>query len=134
MGIFDGKVVVITGSGGGLGRCHALAFAKEGARVVVNDLGGKRDGSGKSSSMADKVVDEIRATGGEAVANYDSVATSAGAAAIMATAVETFGGIDVLVNNAGILRDKTLLIVIFIWMISSTTIILSQPIQSVVLR
>lgn len=108
MGLLDGKVAVITGAGGGIGRSHALTFAKEGAKVVVNDLGGSRDGSGASHSMADKVVDEIKAAGGTAAANYDSVSTEEGAKAIVQTALDNFGRIDILVNNAGILRDKTL--------------------------
>ena len=108
MGLFDGKVVIVTGAGGGLGRAHALAFAAEGAKVVVNDLGGTRDGTGSGSTMADQVVAEIRKAGGEAVASYDTVATVAGGEAIARIALETFGRIDVLVNNAGILRDKTL--------------------------
>ncbi|MFN2375028.1 MAG: SDR family oxidoreductase [Candidatus Binatia bacterium] len=102
-----GRTAVITGAGGGLGRTHALLFAKHGANVVVNDLGGSHDGSGKGSEMADKVVAEIKAAGGNAVANYDSVSTEAGANGIVKTAVETFGKIDILVNNAGILRDKS---------------------------
>lgn len=97
-----GRTAVITGAGGGLGRTHALLFAKHGANVVVNDLGGKQDGSGKGSEMADKVVAEIKAAGGNAVANYDSVSTEAGANGIVKTAVDTFGKIDILVNNAGI--------------------------------
>lgn len=109
MGLFDGKVVIVTGAGGGLGRSHALAFAKEGASVVVNDLGGTRDGQGGGSSMADAVVAEIVAAGGKAVANYDSVATVEGGAGIVKTALDAFGAVDVVVNNAGILRDKTLL-------------------------
>jgi NAD(P)-dependent dehydrogenase (short-subunit alcohol dehydrogenase family) len=109
MGLLDGKVAIVTGAGGGLGRCHALAFAKEGAKVVVNDYGGARDGSGPGTTMADSVVKEIRAAGGEAAANYESVATMAGAQAIVQTAVDAFGRVDILVNNAGILRDKTLL-------------------------
>ncbi len=109
MGLLDGKVAVITGAGGGIGRAEALLFAREGARVVVNDLGGARDGSGSSDAAASKVVDEIRAAGGEAVASFDSVATAEGAARIVAAAVGAFGRLDVLVNNAGILRDKTLL-------------------------
>ncbi len=109
MGLLDGKVAIVTGAGGGIGRAEALLFAREGARVVVNDLGGARDGTGSSDAAASKVVDEIRAAGGEAVANFDSVATPDGAARIIATAVEKLGRLDVLVNNAGILRDKTLL-------------------------
>ena len=109
MGLLDGKVAIITGAGGGLGRCHALLLAKEGAAVVVNDLGGSRDGKGGSSSMADQVVKEIQAAGGQAVANYDSVATVAGGENICKTAVDAFGKVDILVNNAGILRDMTLI-------------------------
>lgn len=101
MGLLDGKVAIITGAGGGLGRCHALLLAKEGAAVVVNDLGGSRDGKGGSSSMADQVVKEIQAAGGQAVANYDSVATVAGGENICKTAVDAFGKVDILVNNAG---------------------------------
>jgi NAD(P)-dependent dehydrogenase (short-subunit alcohol dehydrogenase family)/acyl dehydratase/putative sterol carrier protein len=108
MGLLDGKVAVITGAGGGIGRCHALAFAKEGAKVVVNDLGSARDGLGQTSSMAEAVVDEIKKAGGQAVADFHSVSTWEGAKAIIQTAISTFGGIDILVNNAGILRDKTL--------------------------
>ncbi len=99
---FDGKVVVITGAGNGLGRSHALEFARRGAKVVVNDLGGSHTGDGKSSSAADKVVEEIKAAGGEAAPNYDSVEDGD---KIVKTAVDAFGRIDVLVNNAGILRD-----------------------------
>ncbi len=106
-GLVDGKVAIVTGAGGGIGRQHALALAKAGAKVVVNDLGGARDGTGASSSMADHVVEEIRALGGEAVANCDSVATVAGARSLTQTALDTFGRIDILVNNAGILRDKS---------------------------
>ena len=109
MGLLDGKVAIITGAGGGIGRAEALLFAREGAKVVVNDVGGARDGSGGSDAMARKVVDEITAEGGSAVANFDSVATAEGAAGIVKSAVDAFGRIDVLVNNAGILRDKTLL-------------------------
>lgn len=109
MGILEGKVAVITGAGNGLGRSHALLFAKEGAQVVVNDLGGPRDGSGSDASAAEAVVKEIKAAGGEAVANHDSVCTLEGAASIVKTAVDAFGRVDVLVNNAGILRDKSFL-------------------------
>ncbi len=99
------RVIVVTGAGGGLGREYALLLAQEGAKVVVNDLGGSRDGSGGGSEMADSVVTEILEAGGEAVANYDNVATTEGAQAIVASAVEAFGGIHGVVNNAGILRD-----------------------------
>ncbi|CUU60705.1 NAD(P)-dependent dehydrogenase, short-chain alcohol dehydrogenase family [Parafrankia irregularis] len=101
----DGRVIIVTGAGGGLGREYALLLAANGARVVVNDLGGARDGSGSGSEMADKVVAEIREAGGEAVANYDSVATAEGAAAIVATALDAFGAVHGVVSNAGILRD-----------------------------
>ena len=101
-----GKVAIVTGSGGGIGRGEALALASEGARVVVNDLGGAADGTGGSSRPADAVVEEIKAAGGEAVANYDSVATVEGGENIVKAAVENFGKIDILVNNAGILRDR----------------------------
>ncbi len=99
---FDGRVVIVTGAGGGLGRSHALLFASRGAKVVVNDLGGSFTGEGKSGGAADKVVDEIKAAGGEAVANYDSVEDGD---KIVKTAIDAFGKIDVVVNNAGILRD-----------------------------
>ena len=105
---FDGQVAVITGAGGGLGRVYALELAKRGAKVVVNDLGGARDGSGGGSATpAQKVVEEINAFGGEAVANYDNVATPEGGENIIKTAVDTFGKVDILINNAGILRDKS---------------------------
>jgi NAD(P)-dependent dehydrogenase (short-subunit alcohol dehydrogenase family) len=107
---FDGRVAVITGAGAGLGRVYALELAKRGARVVVNDLGGARDGSGKGSKApAQKVVDEINACGGEAVANFDNVATVQGGENIIKTALDAFGTVDILINNAGILRDKTFL-------------------------
>ena len=108
MGLLDGKVAIVTGAGGGLGRTHALLFASEGAKIVVNDLGGSRDGSGSGGAMADAVVEEIKAAGGEAVANFDSVATVEGGQGILKTALDAFGKVDILVNNAGILRDKTL--------------------------
>src|SRR5205809_8086010 len=98
MGLFDGKVVIVTGSGGGIGRAHALAFAKEGAAVVVNDLGSSRDGSGASQKMADAVVDEIQKMGGRAAASYDSVASFDGAKNLVTSALEKFGRLDVLVN------------------------------------
>ena len=103
---YDGKVVIITGAGGGLGRQHALLMASRGALVVINDLGGAIDGSGSDKGAADRVVDEIKALGGEAVADTNSVATPEGGKAIVQTAVDAFGRVDVVVNNAGILRDK----------------------------
>ena len=109
MGLLDGKSAVITGAGNGIGRATALLFAREGAQVVVNDLGGSRTGDGGAQSAADTVVEEIRAAGGSAVASYDSVSTPEGAKAIVDTAVREHGRIDILINNAGILRDKTLL-------------------------
>ncbi len=109
MSLLTGKVAVITGAGAGIGRAHALAFSQEGAQVVVNDLGGDRAGGGKGSEAADKVVAEIKAAGGDAVANYDSVATREGADALLWTALSKFGKVDVLVNNAGVLRDRSLL-------------------------
>src|SRR3954447_24254360 len=102
---YDGKVAVITGAGGGLGRPHAVELAARGALVVVNDLGGSVDGEGGSHTAAQKVVDEIKAAGGEAVANYDTVATSEGGKAIAQTALDTFERVDIIINNAGILRD-----------------------------
>lgn len=104
---FDGKVAIITGAGGGLGRQHALLLAKRGALVVINDLGGAVDGSGSDASAAQRVVDEIKALGGEAVADHNSVATPEGGAAIVQTAVDAFGKVDIVINNAGILRDKS---------------------------
>ncbi len=103
---YDGKVAIITGAGGGLGRQHALLMAKRGALIVVNDLGGSVDGTGASASAAQKVVDEIKAAGGEAVADHNSVATPEGGEAIVQTAIDTYGRVDIVVNNAGILRDK----------------------------
>lgn len=109
MGLLDGKVAIITGAGGGIGRQHALLFAHEGAKVVVNDLGGDRHGGGKGADMADAVVEEIKKAGGEAVANYDSVSTREGADGMLWAALNKFGKVDILVNNAGVLRDKTFL-------------------------
>ena len=103
---FDGRVAIITGAGGGLGRSHALELARRGAHVLVNDLGGALDGSGSSTSAAQRVVDEITGFGGSAAPNHDSVATPEGGQAIVQAAVDAFGRVDVLVNNAGILRDK----------------------------
>ena len=108
MGLIDGRVVVVTGAGRGIGRAHALAFAAEGARVVVNDIGAGLDGSA-GESPARQVVDEITAAGGEAVANTDDVADWGGAASLIQTALDSFGRLDVLVNNAGFIRDRMLM-------------------------
>src|SRR6202034_2238285 len=108
MGICDGRIVVITGAGRGIGRQHALEFASQGAKIVVNDLGAEIDGTGSSAGPAGEVVDEIRGMGGEAVANGDDVSDYDGAGGLIQTAIDTFGGLDVLVNNAGILRDRML--------------------------
>jgi NAD(P)-dependent dehydrogenase (short-subunit alcohol dehydrogenase family) len=105
-GLNEGRVVIVTGAGNGIGRAHALLFASEGAKVVVNDLGGARDGTGGSAGPAQAVVDEITAAGGEAIANTSDVSDFAGAAEMVQQAIGTFGGLDVVVNNAGILRDK----------------------------
>ncbi len=102
---FDGRVAIVTGAGGGLGRQHALLLASRGAKVVVNDLGGGRDGSGGGSQMADQVVQEIVDAGGQAVADYDGVHTWEGGQRIVQTAIDAFGRVDIVVNNAGILRD-----------------------------
>jgi NAD(P)-dependent dehydrogenase (short-subunit alcohol dehydrogenase family) len=104
---FDGRVAIITGAGSGLGRCHALEFARRGAQVVVNDLGGAMDGTGSGSAAADIVVKEIEEAGGTAVANYDSVSTREGGESIVKTALDNFDRLDILVNNAGILRDRS---------------------------
>ncbi|MDX2054300.1 MAG: SDR family NAD(P)-dependent oxidoreductase [Polyangiaceae bacterium] len=109
MGLLDGKTAVVTGAGNGIGRATALLFAKEGAKVVVNDVGCARDGNGESTQVADQVVAEIKAQGGEAVASMDTVATREGASHIIQAALDQFGRIDILANIAGILRDKTLL-------------------------
>jgi NAD(P)-dependent dehydrogenase (short-subunit alcohol dehydrogenase family) len=109
MGICDGRVVIVTGAGGGLGRAHALAFAAEGASVVVNDIGTSREGQGASTAPAETVVDEIIAAGGEAYANADDIADWNGAESLVRTAIEQFGQLDVLVNNAGFLRDRMLI-------------------------
>ena len=107
MGMLDGKVALVTGAGGGLGRTHALLLAAEGAAVVVNDLGGARDGTGAGTSMADGVVEEIRGAGGQAVADYGSVANKDHALGMVRTAVDNFGRLDICICNAGILRDKS---------------------------
>jgi len=104
---FTGRVAVVTGAGSGLGRNYSVELAKRGAKVVVNDLGGSRDGVGSSKSAADHVVEEIKALGGEAVSNYDNVATPEGGENIVRTAIEAFGKVDMLINNAGILLDST---------------------------
>ena len=108
MGICDGRIVVITGAGRGIGREHAIEFARQGAKVVVNDLGAEVDGTGSSAGPAGHVVDEIRGMGGEAVADGEDVSDYEGAGRLIQTAITTFGGLDVLVNNAGILRDRML--------------------------
>lgn len=106
MGICDGRVVIVTGAGRGIGRAHALAFAAEGAHVVVNDLGASADGTGDDLSPAQEVVDEIVAAGGAAVVNGDDVSSDEGAQRMVQTAIDVFGGLDVVVNNAGIVRDR----------------------------
>jgi NAD(P)-dependent dehydrogenase (short-subunit alcohol dehydrogenase family) len=104
---FKGKVAIVTGAGGGLGRTHALELAKRGAKVVINDLGGSMDGSGGNSAAAEKVVEEIKAAGGEAIANGSSVSDEKGVENLVKQTLEKFGRIDILINNAGILRDKS---------------------------
>ena len=106
---FDGRVAIVTGAGAGLGKTYALELAKRGCKVVVNDLGGSRDGTGESKSAADAVVDEIKAAGGEAAPNYDNVATIEGGEGIVKTAMDNFSKVDIVINNAGILRDKSFL-------------------------
>src|SRR5436190_270817 len=104
---FDGKVAIVTGAGGGLGRQHALLLASRGARVVVNDVGGSVSGEGSDKGPAEAVVEEIRSQGGEAVSDSHSVSTREGGEAIVQTAIDEFGQVDIVINNAGILRDKT---------------------------
>ena len=104
---FDGKVVVVTGAGNGLGRTYALQIASRGGKVVVNDLGGAADGQGGDQAAANRVVDEIRAAGGEATANFNSVATAEGGRNILDTALDTYGRVDAVIANAGILRDRS---------------------------
>src|SRR5260370_21194697 len=106
MGICEGRIAIITGAGRGLGRAHAVELARHGARVVVNDVGVDHDGTGRDTATAQAVVDEIRAAGGDAVANGDDIADWDGAARLVATALDTYGGLDVLVNNAGFVRDR----------------------------
>ncbi|HWF77069.1 MAG TPA: SDR family NAD(P)-dependent oxidoreductase, partial [Caulobacteraceae bacterium] len=107
MGLLDGKVAIVTGGANGIGEAECRLFAQEGAKVVVNDLGGARDGTGGSAGPAQKVADEINAAGGVAVANGDDVSTVEGGKRIFQTAIDHFGRVDILVNNAGILRDRT---------------------------
>jgi NAD(P)-dependent dehydrogenase (short-subunit alcohol dehydrogenase family) len=104
---FDGRVAIVTGAGQGIGRMYALELARRGAKVVVNDLGVSRNGAGADTSAADKVAEEIVSAGGQAVVNYDSVATMSGGKNIVKTAVDAYGKVDILINNAGILRDKS---------------------------
>ena len=109
MGLFDGKVAIVTGAGRGVGRAEAMLLASEGAKVVVNDLGGGVDGSGNDAKVADLVVQEIKDAGGEAAGNYNDISSVEGADGLIWTALSKFGKVDILINNAGILRDKTLL-------------------------
>ena len=105
-GICEGRVVIVTGAGRGLGRAHALEFARQGARVIVNDVGAELDGSGSSSGPAGEVVDHIRGMGGEAIANGDDISDEAGSKHLIDAAIEQWGTLDAVVNNAGILRDR----------------------------
>src|SRR5947208_12873007 len=105
-GICEGRVVIVTGAGRGIGAEHALEFARQGARVVVNDIGGAPDGSGSDTTPAQQIVERIRAAGGEAVASYDDVTDWDAARRLIQTAIDTFGGLDTLVNNAGAVRDR----------------------------
>lgn len=109
MALLDGKVAIITGAGNGIGRQHAIQFAKAGAKVVVNDLGGSRDGSGAATMAAETVVNEIKAAGGQAIADFSNIATLDGADTLLWRAIDKYGGVDIVVNNAGILRDRTLM-------------------------
>ena len=108
MGALEGRVAIITGAGRGLGREHALLFAAEGAKLVINDVGGANDGSGSDATPAEEVVAEIKAQGGEAVANADDISNWDGAQGLVNSAIEAFGDLDILINNAGILRDRVL--------------------------
>src|SRR5215210_4761144 len=107
-GLCDGRVVIVTGAGRGLGRAHALEFARQGARVVVNDVGAELDGSGGSTGPAGEVVDAIRAMGGEAIANGDDISDFDAAGRLVQAAIDAFGRLDVVVNNAGVVRDRML--------------------------
>jgi NAD(P)-dependent dehydrogenase (short-subunit alcohol dehydrogenase family) len=107
MGMLEGKVALVTGAGGGLGRAHALLLSKEGASLVINDLGGSRDGSGSGTNMADSVVEEIKNSGGQAIADYGNVADANDAKAMVKAAVDEYGKLDICIANAGILRDKS---------------------------
>ena len=109
MGLLEGKVAIITGAGGGIGRAHALLFAREGAKVLVNDVGGARDGTGEDAGLAATVAEEIKRAGGEAAVHTQSIAPAEGAESLVSTAIDAFGRVDILVNNAGLIRDKSFL-------------------------